>query len=518
VPAFLAIFLALLATPAGYLYGAPAIPQPAGIEATDHLSSLLARANLLEAGEPHQALRVAKDGVLLARQQGDLEKEAAFLSSVAFSSTQTGDLVQAAQYANEALALSTRLGNQERMAKAHNILGITYTFMGSYSRALGEGLEGLRIRQQLGLEAATLQSLNLIGVIYHHSGQYEKAIDAYQKILEQTKLAPDPKRVILSNLNIGFAKYKLGRFQEALGHHLLALGLAQSSQDHPYLLYAYVNLGLTYTDLKNYAEATRYLHLALTGYGSREQNHGKAQVLNSLGRLDLLTGNLDRGIKWALEGAALSEEIKAKDELKTSYQLLASLYEQRGQTAQALKYFKLYSNTKDSIFTNHESEKIADISMNLVTLKKDHEIGLLKREQLISALKIQKARYFSFILISGVFTLALFSLILYRYGRKTMDSKVLLESANLRLQALNDELQETIREVRTLSGLLPICAHCKKIRDDDGYWQQLEGYISKHSEATFSHGICPHCAEELYPEATEALRCRHGGQAFPGAQ
>ena len=62
------------------------------------------------------------------------------------------------------------------------------------------------------------------------------------------------------------------------------------------------------------------------------------------------------------------------------------------------------------------------------------------------------------------------------------------------------ELQDALAEVRTLSGLLPICAACKKIRDDQGYWNQIEDYISRHSKATFSHGICPECAKKLYPD------------------
>ena len=61
------------------------------------------------------------------------------------------------------------------------------------------------------------------------------------------------------------------------------------------------------------------------------------------------------------------------------------------------------------------------------------------------------------------------------------------------------ELKETIAKVKTLGGLLPICANCKKIRDDKGYWNQLEGYIQDHSEAEFTHGICPECIEKLYP-------------------
>ncbi len=68
------------------------------------------------------------------------------------------------------------------------------------------------------------------------------------------------------------------------------------------------------------------------------------------------------------------------------------------------------------------------------------------------------------------------------------------------LRRLNTKLQEALAKVKTLSGLLPICANCKRIRDDEGYWQQVEVYIRDHSEADFSHGICPDCAAKLYPD------------------
>jgi len=61
------------------------------------------------------------------------------------------------------------------------------------------------------------------------------------------------------------------------------------------------------------------------------------------------------------------------------------------------------------------------------------------------------------------------------------------------------ELRHTLKELNRLSGMLPICSHCKKVRDDDGYWQQVERYISEHSQARFSHGICPSCLEIHYP-------------------
>ena len=65
-------------------------------------------------------------------------------------------------------------------------------------------------------------------------------------------------------------------------------------------------------------------------------------------------------------------------------------------------------------------------------------------------------------------------------------------------EQLINELQEALVNVKTLSGLLPICANCKKIRDDKGYWNNLEGYIQTHSEVKFSHGMCSECSDELY--------------------
>jgi len=74
------------------------------------------------------------------------------------------------------------------------------------------------------------------------------------------------------------------------------------------------------------------------------------------------------------------------------------------------------------------------------------------------------------------------------------------------------ELKEALQAVKLLSGLLPICASCKKIRDDNGYWSEVENYISQHSDADFTHGYCPDCADQMlqgYFKDREAARKRN---------
>ncbi|MEW6107858.1 MAG: GAF domain-containing protein [Nitrospirota bacterium] len=75
-------------------------------------------------------------------------------------------------------------------------------------------------------------------------------------------------------------------------------------------------------------------------------------------------------------------------------------------------------------------------------------------------------------------------------------------------ERLISELRDSLAKVRTLSGLLPICSSCKKVRDDRGYWSQIESYVSEHSEAEFSHGICPDCEKKIYDELEKLKKSR----------
>jgi GAF domain-containing protein len=87
------------------------------------------------------------------------------------------------------------------------------------------------------------------------------------------------------------------------------------------------------------------------------------------------------------------------------------------------------------------------------------------------------------------------------YKRLLLQFKELIE-ALLRVMHSNYQLQSALQEVKTLQGLVPICSHCKKIRDQNGFWQPMELYISQRSEAKFSHGVCPDCLLEHYSEHT----------------
>ncbi|MCC6142333.1 MAG: hypothetical protein IT368_00865 [Candidatus Hydrogenedentes bacterium] len=98
-------------------------------------------------------------------------------------------------------------------------------------------------------------------------------------------------------------------------------------------------------------------------------------------------------------------------------------------------------------------------------------------------------------------------------GRMAEQRRLLKEQVRERTQ----ELEKALSEVKTLSGLLPICASCKKIRDDTGYWNNVEHYVARHTHANFTHGICPECVEKLYPGMSTPRPGRRESGPDPGA-
>lgn len=83
--------------------------------------------------------------------------------------------------------------------------------------------------------------------------------------------------------------------------------------------------------------------------------------------------------------------------------------------------------------------------------------------------------------------------------------KMIIQDHVNEIEKKNRILEKQLNEIKVLRGLLPICANCKKIRNDNGYWEEIEGYICEHSEADFSHSICPDCMKKLYPEYSEKV-------------
>jgi len=112
-----------------------------------------------------------------------------------------------------------------------------------------------------------------------------------------------------------------------------------------------------------------------------------------------------------------------------------------------------------------------------------------------------KTPHSGLILLDALLMVILLIPVLYFFVYRPLDAEMNeIDRLNCEKDITIAELNTALGEIKTLRGIIPICASCKKIRDDKEHWNQIEIYIKEHSDAEFSHGICPECAEKLYPE------------------
>jgi hypothetical protein len=112
------------------------------------------------------------------------------------------------------------------------------------------------------------------------------------------------------------------------------------------------------------------------------------------------------------------------------------------------------------------------------------------------------SRVYSFLYVGEYTFLLVIAAVAYALVGRFVDLHLSVEELN---RSLERRVQEAVAQVRVLSGLIPICAACKKVRNDQGYWSQIETYVSQHSDATFTHGMCPGCMDDYYPNRRRGI-------------
>ncbi len=462
------------------------------------LEVLYALSNKLEGVAPMQAYDYGKEGVSIAQELGDSASLATLYSSLAFSSSELGNFAQSLKYGYLSLEVSTKVNDKKKIASANSTLGIAYVYIGQYSKALEYHLAALRLREQLNLAIPTAATLNNIGILYHNIGQYDKAIEYYKRAQERHGAALSELGRVHYLTNIGYSEFKRGNFDGAMKYHTEALAIAEKSHYTGMLAYIYFNLGIMHSEKKDYNKALDYLHHSLSNYEELGQKYGIVQLLNALGTAYFKTAQYEKSIQYLDRAVLLSSQINAPDQLKISYENLYTVYNKTGPMSKAFQFYRLYSEAKDSLLNSNESKRIAEIVINHEMAQQQRIIELLQKEKMISELNTEKQNLQTKELYAGVIvSIVLIGYLIFNI-RRTQSNKKTVEQKNKELKVLNDQLQQKIGEIQLLTGLLPICANCKKIRDDQGGWEQIEQYISKHSEVKFSHGICPDCMQALY--------------------
>ncbi len=451
-----------------------------------------------------------EDALKLSRELNFIEGITSSLNSIASVYMNKGQYHEALDAFSESLKILKTTDNLERIATVQiNIAGL-YTNMGIFDKAIEYFLNSLSIFEQTGNKDLMTRSLNNIAVAYHSWGNYEKALEYYFKSLKMYEQKKDTLGTAVPLNNIGEIYKDKKKYGLALEYYLKSLEISEKSGNKHYIGVVSLGVGEAFKGIKDYEQGLKYSFKALDQFESIGLQEGTARAKSNIADIYREEGVYQKALKYLNESQVLAKESGIKDLMMINNKIFSDIYSSMGDHRKSLAYYKLYSATKDSIFTEENSQKIARMNSIYETEQKEKENELLRQKNEIQTLVIAKQESVrNYLVVISILILILLFSTFTRYKVNRKAKKILevqnqdIASKNEELTTLNTRLEKALKDVKKLSGLLPICARCKNIRDDKGYWKQIESYIKEHSEADFSHSICPDCSRELYPEFYE---------------
>lgn len=492
------------------------------------------------------SLRDLEARVSSALASRDPAATARSLIALAQGRDRAGQGARALEAYRSALGFARGARDPSMVAEVHNALGLLHFGANRYDSALVHLERARELRTSLADSTGLGRVLNTLGATYYQLGAYEPALDAWARSLVLRREAGDVRGTVLVLANIGKTYHDWRQLERARSVLEEAVTAAESLDAPAVLGYALNVLGMIEIDRREFVRARALLDRSLVLYGQAggaDSTGGWALNTIGLGILALREGKPEealatlRGVHAAaqrngsLRGEArallhlgqahraLGDRARAIAALTRSLELsrragqrmfaldalaeLTALEEAEGSTVAALAHLRAYQALRDTIFDQSASERIVAMESRARVERQRRENSRLLQSQRDQALVIARQRT---VVVLGAATLALAAallILLVRFNRKGRAREALLARTNAELGDANRELRSALGEVRTLKGLIPICAHCKKVRDDRGFWEAVETYVSSRSEASFSHGICSTCGPELYGELWE---------------
>lgn len=334
---------------------------------------------------------------------------------------------KALEYGEQALELATKIDNKKEKVNALNNIGILNRKLNHYDIAFKFHQHALQISEEIGEKASISGSYNNIGAVYYMLCNFDKALEYYLKSLKIKTEIENKSGIAGSYNNIGAVYYMMKNFDMALEYYLKSSKISEEIEDNYGIASALNNMGIIYKIQSNYDKALECNLKALKIRTENGNNDGIAGSNNNIGNIYFALGNFNMALEYFLKSLKISEELKdkwgsastlnnignlyvrlshyenaysyleqglqqaseisAKDLIEESYKGLSDLYIAKDDYKKALAYFKLYSEIKDSIYTEENRKQIAELQTKFEAEKKEKEAEIfrLKNVELVDA-------------------------------------------------------------------------------------------------------------------------------------
>ena len=423
--------------------------EPAGPELVSVLNKL-AYASLRS--DPHKAKACALEAQDLAGKLGLSVEQAESYRTLGMNNIDEGNFAEAMMYCRKSMGIYEKLGNKEGMASVHSTMATTYKSQGLIDKALEHHHESLSRKQECDAskDELAISYLN-IGACYGSLQRMEQAQLFYEKAQRIWEESGNRQKLGYLYHNIGCLAGRKKELQKALDYLQKSLDIREDLGDIKGIASTLSNLGSMHEELGKRESALSFFTRSLKLDEDMGYRRGIAHTCSNIGAIYTAQGRLDEAEEFIMRGLSIARKLRLEDWEIHCLENISKLYEAKGDLQKALMYSRELKISLEEHLNAKSMEKIAYLQVQFETEQKEKEAEIYRLK-------------------------------------------------NIELSTMNDELRDALAHVKRLQGMLPICASCKKVRDDDGYWQRIESYISDHSDAKITHGICPECMIKLYGE------------------
>jgi tetratricopeptide (TPR) repeat protein/DNA-binding CsgD family transcriptional regulator len=361
------------------------------------------------------------------------------------------------EYANEALVLSQKFNNKNQEGLALINLCQGYLFNDLYNKALEFGLKSLEIRKNIDNDYDLAFTLRTLGWLYFDIGYFDKALEYHLETLKLHEKIGDKQRIAYSYNSIGLIHEHKGDCNLALTFFKKSLELKREFNNKDRIAETMKNMGVCYRKINDLDSAKMFLESSLEITNEINDDHNKVNILNELSIVHLMLKNFDKCYSLLNESRLIMEGLSDNKEwIVENNRIMSDYYLAIGDYKNALFKYKMYDKGKSEIFSNNESEKLAELRILYEAEQRKSEIKLLEQQRNLEAQK-KKSLLVGSILLAIIAMLIIVSLwnnikkkkSIYQQNEKL--SKEKLKTQSLLQENLEHKLEFRMKELTNLA-------------------------------------------------------------------
>ena len=412
------------------------------------------------------------EALKIYQEQTNDNKTGEILYKIGFVYYASSDYVQAYEYAEKSLDIFRIDGDMKNSAMVHSLLCEILYSSGFDSDAIDHCLTALSLFTEFESLDGQSRVHNSIGMIYLDLEQFDKSYNHFNQAYYLAEVENDPVLLSESLQKLGHHYSGILDYEKALDHYRKALEYEIRNPDIDRLGFLYMDIGITETKMGSIDDALENLKQALYYADSSYNLELRARAYAELGNLYSTTEKYDIAIVFLKQSLFVAQQINTDPILEQCYQKLAYFYDQQNDIENALKYYKLYTTHKDTLYSNQSAIQIAEAEAIYDLEQKEKEIELLRNENRLREMEASQKNMINIWLISVLIFVFIITLILYRQYR--VQNKI-NRALNEQKEAINKQKTEIEMQKESIEKANDILAEKnKQITDSLEYAKRIQ--------------------------------------------